>query len=303
VSRLRFVPGQHVVEITTRTQHGRLLLRPGPVFNEIVYGILGRAQRLYGMTIHYAAVLSNHYHLLLSPSSALQLARFLCYVNGNLAKEAGRVHNWKHHVWSRRYQLVLVANEEKAQIARLRYLLSHGVKEGLIDRVADWPGPNFLSALLTGAPAVGTWFDRTAECKARMRGLEFGVRDFATDERVVLTPIPCWQNLTREQHARAVQALVDSIDSDAAAEREATGRPCLGAAAILRQSPEATPTRFKKSPAPWFHAASRAARAALKEAFAIFLSAYRRAAERLRAGDRMVEFPPGAFPPALPIRV
>jgi hypothetical protein len=292
-----------MVEITTRTQHGRLLLRPGPVFNDIFYGILGRAQRRYEMTIHYAAVLSNHYHLLLSPSSPLQLARFLCYVNGNLAKEAGRAHDWKHHVWSRRYQLVVVANEDKAQIARLRYLLSHGVKEGLVDRVADWPGPNFLEALITGLPAVGTWFDRTAECKARMRGLEFGERDFATEEQVILTPIPCWRHLAREQHASAVQALVDSIEADAAAEREATGRPCLGVAAILRQSPEATPTRFKKSPAPWFHAATKAARAALKEAFAIFLAAYRRAAERLRAGDRLVVFPPGAFPPALPIRV
>jgi hypothetical protein len=213
------------------------------------------------------------------------------------------VQNWKHHVWSCRYQLVLVANEEKAQVARLRYLLSHGVKEGLVDRIVDWPGRNFLEALLSGAPVVGTWFDRTAECRARMRGLDFGARDFATEEQVILTPIPCWRHLAREQHASAMQALVDSIESDAVAEREATGRPCLGAAAILRQSPEATPTRFKKSPAPWFHAATKAARAALKDAFAIFLAAYRRAAERLRAGDRLVEFPPGALPPALPIRV
>ena len=85
VSRLRFVPGQHMVEITTRTQHGRLLLRPGPVFNDIFYGILGRAQRRYGMTIHYAAVLSNHYHLLVSVRDAGQLALDRWWCRGRTA--------------------------------------------------------------------------------------------------------------------------------------------------------------------------------------------------------------------------
>jgi hypothetical protein len=141
-----------------------------------------------------------------APCSAGSLKKPRHLAPGNLAKEAGRVHGWKHHVWSRRYQLVLVASEEKAQIARLRYLLSHGVKEGLVDRVANWPGPNFLEALITGLPAVGTWFDRTAECKARMRGLEFGARDFATQEQVILTPIPCWEHLCDTEGAPVAAA-------------------------------------------------------------------------------------------------
>jgi hypothetical protein len=49
---LRFVPGNALVEITTRTLQGRLLLRPSPELNDLVLGIVGRAQDRYGMAIH-----------------------------------------------------------------------------------------------------------------------------------------------------------------------------------------------------------------------------------------------------------
>jgi hypothetical protein len=46
--KLRYIPdGGALVEVTCRTLHGRLLLRPSPELNDIAAGILGRAQRLY----------------------------------------------------------------------------------------------------------------------------------------------------------------------------------------------------------------------------------------------------------------
>jgi hypothetical protein len=41
-------------------------------------------------------------------------------------------------IWSQRYQAILVSAEEAAQIGRLKYVLSHGPKEGL---VANWLAP------------------------------------------------------------------------------------------------------------------------------------------------------------------
>jgi hypothetical protein len=49
------------------------------------------AQTLYGMTIHAFVFLSTHAHFLLSPSSAGHLAKFMQFVNANIAKEAGSV--------------------------------------------------------------------------------------------------------------------------------------------------------------------------------------------------------------------
>lgn len=54
-----------------------------------------------------------------------------------------------------------------------------------------------------------------------------------------------------------------------------------------------------RSPAPAFHAASRAARRALRNAYAIFYAAYRQAADRLAKGELTVQFPAGSFRPAL----
>jgi len=69
---------------------------------------------------------------------------------------------------------------------------------------------------------------------------------------------------------------------------------------MLRQDPESRPSRSKKSPAPLYHAATRAVRKAFREAYAMFVAAFREAAERWRAGDRLVRFPLGSFPPSPP---
>jgi hypothetical protein len=97
-----------------------------------------------------------------------------------------------------------------------------------------------------------------------------------------------------------VAGLVKEIEADAATERKRTGREPPGAAAILRQHPHTCPNKSKKSPAPRFHAASKAAREALRKAYGLFLAAFREAAERLKGGDRTAMFPNGCFPPGLP---
>jgi hypothetical protein len=58
--------------------------------------------------------------------------------------------------------------------------------------------------------------------------------------------------------------------------------------------------KSKKSPAPLFHAASKAVRRELYEGYAWFVAAYREASEKLRNGNRAVSFPTGSFPPPLP---
>lgn len=44
-----------------------------------------------------------------------------------------------------------VSDEEGDQVARLKYCLSQGVKELLVDRVEEWPGVQSAKALIAGA--------------------------------------------------------------------------------------------------------------------------------------------------------
>ncbi len=288
------------MEVTVRTKQSRLLLRPSPALNQIVLGVLGRAQQRYGVGCCAVVCMSNHWHALLQVEDAQQLARFMQYVDANLALEVDRLVDWPHGLWSRRYQAILISDEEAAQVGRLRYVLAHGVKEGLVSRVEEWPGVHSAGALLHGKPLEGYWFDRTKEYAARNRGEDFGVMEYASREELVLSPLPCWKHLLPEQYRERVAGLVEQIEAEGKAERESKGLRPLGVQAILKQSPTTRPNKTKKSPAPAFHAASKAVRKGFWEAYYTFVAAFREAAEKLKVGDRSAKFPVGSFPPALP---
>ena len=295
---LRFVPPRSLVEVTLRTLHGRLLLRPSSRVNDLIVGVIGRAQRKYGVLIHGLVFLSNHAHLLISPESPQQLAAFMDYVAGNVAREVGRLHRWREKFWARRYRAILVSHEEEAQVGRLAYLLGNGVKEGLVERPHQWPGVHCARALCHGTDLHGTWFDRTAQYEARRRGESRSPADFGTEERIVFSPLPCWAELEANEQRRRILDLVRTAVEEH--RRQRAGRPVLGRKAILGQHPHDEPLTHDRSPAPAVHAATRAIRLMLRVAYWQFAAAYREAALKLRRGEPFVRFPPGAFPPPMP---
>ena len=302
---LRYVPAPGaLVEVTTRTVHGRLLLKPTPPINEAFLGVLGRAQRLYGMVVHLVVVLSNHYHLLVAPTDAEQLAEFMGFVNSNIAREVGRLVDWKEKFWSRRYQGILVSDEALAQLGRLEYFLANCVKENLVEHPREWPGVHCVRALIEGQRLEGTWFDRTAFSRARRRQKASDPpvqeSDFKTTEALQLSPLPCISSLGAAQQRDLIQGTIERIVAAAASAREEKGAMVMGSARLQKQHPHTQPNRIKKSPAPRFHAYAVAVRRALRDAFSEFVAAFRIAAENLRRGDRGARFPEGCFPPALP---
>lgn len=293
--RIRYLPYDHtLVEVTNRTIQGRYLLKPTKKIRAICLGVLGRAQRLYDVEIHAFCFLSNHYHLLISVDDAQQMASFVCHFQSKLAREIARLTGWREKIWGRRYGAIPVSDEEAAQIGRLDYILSQGVKEGLVFHPSDWPGAHSVDALLYGTPLEGIWYDRTAEYCARNQRKAFDPDDFAELEAVELSPLPCWQSKPSAWIRRSVQQRVDEIVDQARAD---TGRyrKLLAAA-----RPTDRPQRTKRSPAPWFHCASRAARKDLRRAYDEFLSAYREAAEHWLRGELTAPFPEGCFPPPIP---
>lgn len=304
---LRYLPAPGtLVEVTTRTVQGRMLLQPAPTINQAVLGVLGRAQRIYGMVVHFAVVLSNHYHLLLAPTDARQLAGFMGFVNSNIAREVGILVNWKEKFWGRRYQGILVSDEARAQLGRLEYFLANCVKEHLVETPLEWPGVHCARALTEGCKLQGLWFDRTAFYRAqkRRKAGEKPIRedDFKTLETLQLSPLPCLANLSETERRLQVLSLIEKVAAAAASDRKAKGRMALGAARLQRQHPHTQPKQLKKSPAPRFHTFAVQAQKALRDAYSAFAAAFRSASERLRSGDLGALFPQGCFPPALPFR-
>lgn len=285
------------MEVSNRTIQGRFLLRPSPELNDLIIGILGRAQRRSGIQIMAFQFLSDHYHLLVWAHDAQQLARFMEYFDGNLARAAGRVSMWSGRFWSRRYHSAIVGKDEQSQLDRLRYVLSNGCKEGLVASPLDWPGVGATLPLLGSMTLRGKWFDRTRQYRARNAGRW---EIFAEDEHVCLSPLPGLAPLSPEDYGQTIRSVVHQIEQETLQMHAANGTKPVGAKWVLRQKPHRVPKSMKISPAKKFLASFWHIIVELRRAYREFLVRYREASARLRDGDRTVEFPLGCFPPRLP---
>jgi len=246
------------------------------------------------------AFLSNHYHLTLASKDQEALSAYLNFVSSNTAREAGRLHGWRGTVWARRFDCVAITNEEAAQVARLRYILSQGVKEGLVASPRHWPGLSSARAHLRGQDLKGIWVDRMALYRARRkkRGDKLRPNDFEDEVTVRLSQLPCWAHLLPEDYQPRIHDWIGEIEKEAAAHHAQQGTRTAGRKAVLRQSPHHRPKKLKSSPRPLVHAASKAARKFYVEAYRLFVQAFRAASERFRTGDSGAKYPIGSFPPA-----
>jgi hypothetical protein len=297
---LRFVPSRSLVLVTQRTFQGRLLLRPSPELNDLFLGLLGKSQEDHGLVIHACVALSNHFHLLVSPRDAHQLADFMAVFTSRLAKEVGRLHGWEGPVFPERYRAHVVSDEEAAQVERLRYILSHGCKEGLVARPEEWPGVHCAGALANARPLSGSWIDRSAWCEARRRHAPPDLNAFRHRVEVHLSPLPCWVELSAERYQARISEMLVEIAAAYAEARRRSGATVMGTGRVLRQNPHEPVPPPEPRRSPLLLAVSPEARQAFLSAYRGFVLAFRAAAQQLKEGVLSVQFPPGSFPPSLP---
>jgi len=155
-------------------------------------------------------------------------------------------------------------------------------------------------ALIDGTAIQGSWFDRTKEYSARQRGEEISPRQFAIQETVTLTPLPCWQHEAQAVIQERIRAMVETSKprrprSDQKHRRPSSApKPCKRRNTRTARRVQRSPTLCSSTPFPAAFVAS------IYDAYQLFLAAFREAAEKLRSGDRSARFPTGSFPPGLP---
>jgi hypothetical protein len=296
---IRYLEPNTLVEVTTVTIGNSFLMRPSDEANEIIAGVFGKAQREHAMPVCDLKVMSSHYHGLFIPRDAGHLAEFMNFVNTNLSKELGRLYGITGPKLQS-YHMIPVSNEEEAQVARLRYLISNSVKEHLVERPEQWPGIHGVTVPPESSRLTGRWYDRTREHAELQRTGEVDAAAFATEERIVLSRLPCWRHLSEEEHDHRVAELVEQVVEVAAAERRRTGQKVLGVKKILKIAPLCRPATVETSRKPRFHTFCKSVYRQMWEAYSWVLAAFRDAADRLRGGERNVVFPEGTHPPSLP---
>jgi len=265
--------------------------------SDIILGILGRALEFYPVMLHLVVVVSNHIHLIVTAETTELLSGFMRYINSNIAREAGRLHSWREKLWGRRYTDIPILDDDKL-IDRVRYILAHGCKEGLVLRPGDWPGVNCVKALCRGKKLFGTWYDRSKEYEAKRAGIPSRSGEFATRYEVSLSPLPCHADLSPEKQRTFYRALVKNIEVETRSRFSQGGRRVLGVKKVLAQSPHQRPAKVKRSPRPLCHCSDSDRWKKHRDDYRWFVFLYRVASRKFRAGDLTVSFPKGCFPPA-----
>ncbi len=308
----RYIPPGWSVEVSTSTVCGFYTLPVTPQFRRIFIGILGRAQEKHPVKIHAVVATSTHYHMILTPEDAEQLAKFMGFVNSNLAREAGRLIGWRGSFWRERYHLIPVSPESEALVGRLRYVLSNTIKEFLVATVREWEGVHCGEALMDGKPMQGVWYARSIEYEAKRQAQRRATRRgtaiedvdrgaFMQHYDVQLAPLPCWQDLPLATRRKLVAEMIVEIEAEAAARRTEFGIEPLGMDTIRQQDPLTRSVNSKRSPRPLCHAASKTMRERMRLAYSAFVEMFQEASLNVKRG-RVTEaiFPKHSFPPSLP---
>jgi hypothetical protein len=135
------------------------------------------------------------------------------------------------------------------------------------------------------------------ESAARRRGERFAKRKYATEEKVVLSPLPCWEDDGEKEVRARVRKMVKKITEKAAVERQEKRVRVLGIKAIKEVHPHTRPEKVKRSPAPDFHAEDPDTLRDLRKEYRDFCEKYSKKSKAVR-GHQHNEwgFPGGCYP-------
>ena len=85
-----------------------------------------------------------------------EIPLFLDYVHGNIARQINKLRGRTGTFWSRRGAVIAVI-DERAQLARFRYIVAQGTAAGLVVSPKEWPGASSTAALLGDMRVTATY--------------------------------------------------------------------------------------------------------------------------------------------------
>ena len=152
-----------VYDVTVQTVDRQFLLKPTPETHNIIGASLARAQRLFPVDLHYALANVTHPHLGLSaPEQRLHhIEPFFNLSMSLIAREVNRYWHRKGPLWMSRIHVTPCVDDEKAE-ERLYYAMTNPVKDGLVDKLSQYPGFSTYRELAQGDRRRYYYFDRTA---------------------------------------------------------------------------------------------------------------------------------------------
>ncbi len=276
------LPGRYYLLTRSCTQRG-FLLKPGRRMNQVFLYCLAEAAAQFGIDVILPTAMSNHHHVVLYDRHG-KIVEFYARMHLLIAKAGNALRKRCENFWSSDPPCLVQLIDRADVLAKLVYTAINPVKDGLVERVHQWPGVSGLQALLKRRPIrvkrPPRFFDARGEMPAEVT--------------LTLTVPP---ELERGDELRdELAAMVTAAEEHYARLRRKAGTRVLGRRAVLAQSwrdrPRTRPARRRLRP-------RVAARSAWRRIEALqrnqaFIAAYT-AARRRWLAKLPVEFPAGTY--------
>ena len=313
--RMHFKNAVHF--ITNRTEHQMFFLLPTKTITKLIRQWFARALKKYGngLEIYAFIFLSNHFHLLVkdtgdsgkSPGTGGNLAAFMCYFQGNLARAVNRELGRSGTFWSGEYDDVIVEGDAEL-LNRYAYTLCNAVKAGLVDTADEWPGWTSLQGALSDGTYRIEMVNRTKVHNATRRGQKVDKSKFEETWTFKLTLPPFLEGKTKDERRQFIKDLLKTAEAAYRERREY--KPPLGVPAIRKQRPTDRPKNPSFRPRIKVFILDEQRRREWLEGYRTFVGAYREAFDvyRKAAYKRRrpaIEWPDGSYPPGCwtPVRL
>lgn len=275
-------PGRFLF-ITRRCTQRMFLLRPDEATNNAFTYLLGEAAQRFGITIILEQMMGNHHHMVLYDPEG-RYVEFMEHLHKFVARSQNALRGRWENMWSTEEPCVVELLTRAELLDKLIYTATNPVKDGLVEKVHHWPGPRFLSALLTGKPLRAT------------RPMHFFREDgpMPAEVELVLKLPDDFEN--KEEFLDELRRGVAEVEDACARERQTSGRRVVGRRSVLRQHWSASPTSHEPRRGLRPRVASRNAwrRIAALQRNKEWQAAYRDARRRWKAGED-VAFPYGTY--------
>jgi REP element-mobilizing transposase RayT len=269
--------------VTRRCIGRRFLLRPDPALNDIFAYCLARALEKYGVELHAACVMSNHYHLVLTDVRGV-LPDFTAWLNRQLAMCIKRLRKWDEVVWEPNvaYSAVELCGAPEV-LDKVAYVLLNPVSAELVRAPERWPGVvTTVRVLRQGAAATErprVWFKSRAPARATLTYTTPSIFE------------------SSQQYLTALEGLLAGRLEQLRTRMRQNGRRYLGRAGVRKTVVSHRPFKAKEpfGRNPTFSALTRSRWLAAVKQLRAFRAAYRAAYDAWRQGRWDTEFPSGTW--------
>lgn len=206
---------------TRRTTQRQFLLRPDKETNNAFVYCLAEAAQRCGVQVVLAQMMSNHEHSSTHDPDGRDV-EFREHFHKMFAKcQNARLGRWEN-LWSSEEPCVVDLMTVDDLLEKLVYIATNPVKDGLVERVHQWPGPNFVKALLTGEPMKAHrprhFFAKNGTMPPAVE-LRLELPDYIDDKPAFLA---------------ALERRILAVEEECIRERAKTGRGVVGRRKILR---------------------------------------------------------------------